>query len=245
MEEFEGEKKLPAKCFFASTHSGENEGMQLSEDSSSLGVKIKIATLLDSELCAYFLRHELTHITDILDSTFAYDTSCPLSEISQSEESLFRDRFRTLWDLSVDGRLERKGVLPVDIREKRTAEFRALFQTLDDKTAEKVFLALWNGTRPSNEEFRRMVKGVASLCSTLKIPSVIFDDDGSNFAYHGSPCSLCLFPTHEWAEKTDKLCIEVKKEFPEWDFSQGICSQCANRYLFASAWSTNLTGTEK
>jgi hypothetical protein len=94
----------------------------------------------------------LTHILDILDPAFSYDTSRPLSEVSPSEESLLRDRYRTLWDLSVDGRIERKGFLPEGLRERRAKEFQTLFPNLGEPAAEQVFIALWGGTRPSNEE---------------------------------------------------------------------------------------------
>ena len=55
----------------------------------------------------------------------------------------------------------------------------------------------------------------------------------------GSLCPLCRFPTHEWAENTEHLSQLVKEEYPEWEPLQGICTQCANRYLFTAAFSMN------
>ena len=52
------------------------------------------------------------------------------------EELLFRDRYRALWDLSVDGRPERKTKLPEGVRERRAAEFRALLPSLDEETVD-------------------------------------------------------------------------------------------------------------
>jgi hypothetical protein len=244
MAEFAGEGELPSECYFTRTFRDEEESAQLSEDGTRLGVQIKVGTLREPERCAYLLRHELTHILDILDPTFEYDTSRPLSEVSPSEESLFRDRYRTLWDLSVDGRLERKGFLPQDLRERRSAEFRTLFPNLDERAAEQVFTTLWSGARPSNTDLRQMVTGAAALCATLKI-SVDISAEGEPHATFGpgSLCPLCRFPTHEWAEATERFSQQVKSEYPGWEPSQGICSQCANRYLFTAAFSMDSQGS--
>ncbi len=238
LAEFTGEVDLPAECYFARTFQDEEESAQLSEDGTRLGVQIKVETLLDPERCAYLLRHELTHILDILDPAFEYDTSRPLSGVSPSEESLFRDRYRTLWDLSVDGRLERKGLLPQDLRDRRSAEFQTLFPNLDERTAERVFTALWRGPRPSNADLRQMVTGVVALCSALKIPvDISAEGEACPTFGPGSLCPLCRFPTHEWAETTEHFSQQVKSEYPDWETSQGICTQCANRYLFTAAFS--------
>ena len=244
LSEFAGEKALPPECFFVRTFRDEEEGAQLSEDGSRLGFQIKIETLLDPHCFAYLFRHELTHILDILDPAFGYDTSRPLSEVSPSEEALFRDRYRTLWDLSVDGRLEREGFLPNDLRERRAMEFHALFPDLGERAAEQVFSALWSGGRPSSEELRQMIKGTAALCAVLNIAAEISGEGEPPPAFGpGSLCPLCQFPTHEWAEKSDELSRAVKEEYPAWEPAQGICSQCANRYLFTAALSTNSPGT--
>ncbi len=245
LSEFTGEGALPSECYFARTFRDEEESAQLSEDGTRLGVQIKVETLCDPERCAYLLRHELIHILDILDPAFEYDTSRPLSGVSPSEESLFRDRYRTLWDLSVDGRLERKGLLPQDIRERRAAEFQTLFPNLGDRAAEQVLETLWDGPRPSNAELRQMVTGAAALCSALKISVDITEEGEPCPAFcPGALCPLCRFPTHEWAEPSDHFSQKVKLEYPAWEPSQGICSQCANRYLFTAALSMDLQDSQ-
>ncbi len=240
LAEFTGGGDLPSECYLVRTFRDEEESAQLSEDRTRLGVQIRLETLRDAKRCAYLLRHELTHILDILDPDFKYDTSRPLSEVSPSEESLFRDRYRTLWDLSVDGRLERKGFLPQGLRERRTAEFQTLFPNLGGKAAGQVFTALWGGPRPSDTELRQMVMGAAPLCSALKISVDISDGEEPRPTFGpGSLCPLCRFPTHEWAETPEHFSQQVKSEFSGWEPSQGICTQCANRYLFTVALSTD------
>lgn len=238
LSEYSGAEGFPPECYFARTFRDEEESAQLSEDGTRLGIQIRIETLRRPVRCTYFLHHELTHILDILDPAFGYDTSRPLSKVSPSEESLFRDRYRTLWDLSVDGRLERKGLLPYDIRERRAAEFRNLFPNLPERATDQVLESLWVGPRPSCSDLRQMVTGAAGLCGVLNISAGMAEEGeyGPSFG-PGSLCPLCRFPTHEWAAPTDRLSRKVKSEFPAWDPSQGICTQCANRYLFTAALS--------
>lgn len=236
LSEFTGGGEIPSECFLVRTFRDEEESAQLSEDGTRLGVQIRAETLRSPERCAYLLRHELTHILDILDPAFGYEPSRPLSEVSPSEESLFRDRYRTLWDLSIDGRLERKELLPEGLRERRATEFQTLFPNLGGPAAEEAFAALWDGPRPSDAAFRQMVRGTAPLCSALNLSAHISGEDEPRATFGpGSLCSLCQFPTHEWAETTEHLSRLVRAEFPGWDPSQGICTQCVNRYLFTAA----------
>lgn len=137
LQEMENSGRLPGRCCFARAFTAEEEGVQLSEDRAALGIGIRTDTLRDEGRCAFLLRHELAHVLDLLDPAFGHDETLPLSEASPAEELLFRDRYRTLWDLSVDGRLERKTKLPEGVRERRAAEFRALFPSLDEETVDR------------------------------------------------------------------------------------------------------------
>ncbi|MBI3126948.1 MAG: hypothetical protein HYZ11_05020 [Candidatus Tectomicrobia bacterium] len=233
--EIEPDALLPAACLFSRAFKGEEEGIQLSEDASILGVRIRTETLLDEAACAYLLRHELTHIQDMLDPRFEHDPASPLAPAAPSEESLLRDRYRTLWDLSVDGRLGRSGRLPSDVRERRAAEFRSLFPALDEESAAKAIETLWSGPRPSDPAFRRMVRGAPELCAALGIP---FEASASRErparSPGGSPCPLCRFTTFEWAEASPGLIEAVQADYPAWSPSQGLCTQCANRYLLGA-----------
>ncbi|MBT3353063.1 MAG: hypothetical protein HOC91_11125 [Nitrospinaceae bacterium] len=243
-EEVDKEARLPSVCILTRVMRRDEEGAQLSEDGMQLGIQIRSDSLLDVERCRYLLRHELTHILDILDPAFGYDTTRPLSEVSPSEESLFRDRYRTLWDLSVDGRLESKWHLPQGLKEQRAGEFKSLFSNLGTEAADRVIEILWGGYRLSSGELRQMVTGAVSLCAILNIAADISDEVELHRTYGpGSSCPLCQFPTHEWAETGDELSQVINEEYPDWEPKQGICSQCANRYLFTAAFSTNSSGT--
>ena len=234
ISQMEPKDLLPANFIFSRAFKGEEEGAQLSEGRDMLGVRIRTETLLDEPACAYLLRHELTHIQDILDPPFEYDFSSPLAPEAPSEESLLRDRYRTLWDLSVDGRLDRQGWLPSDMRERRAAEFRSLFPVLNEESAAKVMEALWSGPRPSDRGFRLMVRGAAELCVNLVIAFRPCSTGQPSPRGGGSPCPLCRFTTFEWGEATAGLIDAVRADYPGWSPSQGLCSQCANRYLLGA-----------
>lgn len=53
------------------------------------------------------IRRELLHVADMLDERFGYDRES-LAGVS-SHQNLVRDRYRVLWDVYVEGRLEREG----------------------------------------------------------------------------------------------------------------------------------------
>lgn len=233
--EIEAHGSLPASCAFFRAFTGEEEGAQLSEGRDMLGVRIRTETFLDEAARAFFLRHELTHIQDLLDPSFHHDPHSPLAQETPSEESLLRDRYRTLWDLSVDGRLERRGQLPPHMRERRAAEFRALFPALDGENAGSVIDALWSGPRPSDPGLRRMVKGVPELCACLGIPLPAPAAAGRPaLRPGGAPCPLCRFTTFEWADASPALTRAVRADYPAWTPSLGLCTQCANRYLLGA-----------
>ncbi len=237
LQEMRGFGPLPVRISFRRAFHAEEEGAQLSEDRAMLGIRIRAATLRDEGRCAYFLGHELTHIQDLLDPLFAADPTSALSDASPVEDHLLRDRYRTLWDLSVDGRLDRRKRLPEGVRERRAAEFQALFPSLGAEWAERAFEAIWSAPRPSDAGFRRMAEGAAALCAALGLPAHEVSESPGGVSYRpGAACPLCRFTTFEWAEPTPALAQAVQAEFPAWHPSRGICTQCGNRYLLGAAF---------
>ncbi|MEK6710060.1 MAG: hypothetical protein AABZ64_05735 [Nitrospinota bacterium] len=234
IEDLRPHGSLPQRVVFLRTHKGEEEGAQLSESGDMLGVRIRTETFLDETACAFLLRHEATHIQDLLDPSFSHDPHTPLAPEVPAEENLLRDRYRTLWDLSVDGRLERRGQLPAGMRERRAAEFRALFPSLPGKSTEEITAALWSGPRPTDPMLRRMVKGVKELCACLGVAPPLREASAPARPPAGAPCPLCRFTTFEWAELRPALAEAVRADYPAWRPSQGLCTQCANRYLFGA-----------
>ncbi|MGH8596384.1 MAG: hypothetical protein ACREXT_06985, partial [Gammaproteobacteria bacterium] len=53
-----------------------------------------------------WLAHELCHISDMLDESFSYEPEMSLPDAPPAEVSLLRERYRVLWDITIDGRLK-------------------------------------------------------------------------------------------------------------------------------------------
>ncbi|MDP7385536.1 MAG: hypothetical protein QF593_05860, partial [Nitrospinota bacterium] len=134
-----------------------------------MSFRIHPLSLLDEGRLAYLIRHERIHVQDLLDPAFGHDETRPLSDGSPVSEDLLRDRYRTLWDLSVDGRLERIDRLPEGVRDQRAAEFGALFRTLGQERTRRIFETLWSGPRREDADLRQMVLSTEHLCEVLAV----------------------------------------------------------------------------
>lgn len=147
-----------------------------------------------------WLAHELCHISDMLDPSFAYEPEIRLPDAPPAELDLLRERYRVLWDITIDGRLNQE-------RPKRLAEFQKAMPAL----SEKRFDELWS-KRPSHPELVALAKSV--LVRAVKTP--------------GAPCPLCKFPTFVWADAPPVG--NIRQDFPHWLPEHGCCARCAELY---------------
>lgn len=150
-----------------------------------------------------FLRHEFCHIADMLDEGFGYAPDLSLPDAPPAELTLLRDRYRVLWDISIDGRLKHEGE-----KAKRLAEFMRGFRGGSAESFER----LWNGPRPTHAE--------------LVTQATIVRDEAQHEP--GSSCPLCRFPTFAWA--SDPPAKAIGRDFPQWTIAQGCCARCAELY---------------
>ena len=89
--------------------------------STTLFIGLQAIRCLDCGKLTAFLRHELMHVVDMLDPTFAYDPHVALGGECEPENELIRGRFRVLWDLWVHARMRRhqwQTILDDDARER-------------------------------------------------------------------------------------------------------------------------------
>lgn len=193
-----------------------DEGADLHESRGrmpALAVKLTPGSLLDFDRVAPLLRREMVHVEDMLDPAFGYERDPPSSEVDPTYDKLVRDRYRVLWNASVDGRLAARGLLPEDGEARRRREFLATFIMLGPE-AESRFERFFRGPRPSHDEllsFARSVEGLAA-----------------------GRCPLCRFPTARLRGEAEPLDPQVeesiRRDFPGWSSSHGICGQCADLY---------------
>lgn len=147
-----------------------------------------------------FLRHEFCHISDLLDDAFAYEPDIHLPDAPPAELDLLRERYRILWDITIDGRLRQH-------RDLRWAEFQRALPSLPAT----VFERLWQ-TRPAHAELVALAKSVL----TRRAPTP------------GAPCPLCQFPTFVWASSPPVTAIQA--QYPRWRPADGCCARCAELF---------------
>ena len=106
-----------------------------------IGIKLIPRRFYDPALTRY-CRHELMHISDMLDPAFAYDPDTKVGQ-NPGEETLILHRYRILWSLSVDSRLTAAGKEPMLRKEDRYKEFRSWYRKIPAVQLKSVFEGLW------------------------------------------------------------------------------------------------------
>jgi hypothetical protein len=193
-------------------------------------VRLRPRTLLDAHGLTRLLRSELMHVADILDPDFLYEKELTTGEADPSYQKLMRDRYRVIWDTTVDGRLAARGLLPPGGEERRRGEFAAAFSMLGEE-AEKRFERLFRGPRPSHPEILALAGDPAR-------------DLGTNGLRGGKRgrCPICKFPTARLLEAGDldrAVVAQIRVEAGSWRPEEGICLQCTD--LYASRPGTGAT----
>jgi hypothetical protein len=176
----------------------------------TLAIRVRPETLGRVERALPLLRRELTHVADMLDPAFGYSPRLDAG----ARESLLRARYRVLWDVSVDGRLSRRGHASPDARAARWREFRAAFAELTD-SGEAVFARLWDADRVTHAE-------LLALAAGARRPE----------------CPLCRLPSHDLdgARGLAPAAVDaVRTDFPSWTREAGLCRRCAELYQARAA----------
>jgi hypothetical protein len=179
-------------------------------------VRLRPQSLLDQEALRTLLRRELLHVTDMLDPAFGYIRELPSVETDPAVLNLLRERYRIVWDATIDGRLCREGLLGVRARAARLAEFARAFPMLSD-CAETAFAPWFDGPRPSH----------AAIVAFIQEPRGPGTADDAR-------CPLCRLPTRTLERGPEGLDRDVlravERDHPGWRPEQGRCPRCAEVY---------------
>jgi hypothetical protein len=176
-----------------------------------------------------YLRHEFMHLHDMVDPGFGYSPVLELPGCNAAQRRLAAERYRLLWDITIDGRIAAAGHTPVTSREQHRASFASGYSFWPEPRREETFVALWASRAPRHAEFL----------------ALIADPRGLREIHHPAPgasCPLCDFPTFSWADPgavVPELADRIKAEFPAWVLEQGLCSRCLETYQalsFAVVW---------
>ena len=184
-----------------------------------LVLRLRPATLLDPPSLRALLRHELTHVSDMLDPAFGYERTLPSSDDGPSGDNILRDRYRVLWDVTIDARLARAGLGCEDARSIRRQEFAAAFPMLGD-CAGDAFDAWFEQCRPTH----------AALVAFARSPG---GGEHSEVTDSGR-CPLCRFPVASLDGLPERLsagaAAAIREDHPAWSVARGLCSQCFDLY---------------
>jgi len=189
------------------------------------------------------IRHELMHVSDMMNSKFEYDVNEEFSP-SPMEERIMRDRYRLFWDISVDGRLVNKGLETTATREERKREFDSFFSKIPEDSREVIFTKMWEAEEPMTHnmmvELSKDTNKVLALAAGSRSVDELVEETKELGPLPGTTCPLCGFPSFDWVEeaaKDEETAKVISEDFPDWKPQDGVCSRCAEYYkIKAGKW---------
>jgi hypothetical protein len=188
-------------------------------------VALRVERFEQPEELARFLRHEFTHVHDMVNPAFGYSSPVNLPGQNAAQQRLTRERYRLLWNITIDGRLATSSRATVSSREQHHAAFDQTFGFWPEVKRDRVFESLWKNPDPRHEELLAIASDPRDLKSVHE-PTP------------GAPCPLCGFATFDWAESgslCDQTRAAIQKEFPHWSPTRGACGRCVEIYGLVGA----------
>ena len=167
-----------------------------------------------------YLRHEFTHLSDMVSPDFGYLPALDLPGLNAAQQRLARERYRLLWDITIDGRLTAAGRTPMATRDQHETAFSRGYSFWPEARRTATFDALWRNAAPRHGDFL----------------ALIIDPRGLREAHRPAPgasCPLCEFPTFAWVAEgalPPDLARIIAAEYPGWTAEQGLCSRCLETY---------------
>lgn len=197
------------------------------EDSRVLSINVHPSTLLSPDGLRHWAAHELTHVEDMLNPEFAYDRRLRPSGPNLASANLARERYATLWAISIDARLSAQIELPPHWVERRRREFARAFglQCGADEAFDR-FWARCRTTRPTHPVL------IAAAQSGSPPEERVAPAESAPRSRQGTPCPVCGFSTFDWAEldASPDLARRVAAVAPHWSPQAGLCARCAEVY---------------
>lgn len=183
-------------------------------------VAFRCEQFADEAPLARFLRHELMHLRDMVAPDFGYEPALRLPGITATQHRLARERYRLLWDITIDSRLLRAGRTVDTSLEKHRARFDGAYSFWPEPRRCEVFDTLWNDPHPTH----------AKLVAHAADPRDLAHTQGPQT---GAACPLCGFPTFRWTAEEQfppAMINRITEEFPTWTPPQSACLRCHETY---------------
>jgi hypothetical protein len=209
------------------------EGAELyvSADIRNAMVALRMNRLERDEPLLRFLRHEFMHLHDMVDPAFGYSPQVHLPTHNQTQQGITRERYRLLWDITIDGRLARAGRETVNRREQYQALFDRAFPFWPEDKRRQGFESHWHDLAPRHENLLALAADPRDL-SHAREPMP------------GGSCPICHFPTFEWADVAvlaPEALATLRAQFPQWSPSHGACRRCVEIYELAGKFEAPAT----
>ena len=188
-------------------------------------VALRVERFEQPEELAHFLRHEFMHVHDMVNPAFGYSPQLHLPGQNAAQQRLTRERYRLLWDITIDGRLISSARGTVGNREQLCAAFDRAFGFWPASKRDELFEALWSNPGPRHGDL-------------LAIAADPRDLKSAHEPTPGAPCPLCGFATFDWedtASLNEPTTKAIQAEFPQWADDQGACGRCVEIYRLIGA----------
>lgn len=190
-----------------------------------VGIRLQADRFLDLAGLRRYLRHELCHITDLFSPDFGY--------AGDTVETIIRNRYRLLWCLSIDARLETAGREPHTDKQTHRLQFDAAYCTFAPAVRQALFERLWRPEPISHVSLLRMARSSEGLLQLAGDARPQGSENLRRTRLPGSPCPLCRFPSHHFADDClmdAALTAEIRQDFPNWTVDDGLCERCLELY---------------
>ncbi len=180
-----------------------------------------------------FLIHEFMHAKDMVDPEFDYEDA--FIPGNPAVKNLITARFRLLWNIYVDARLARMGVISVLPKAARYREFDNFYRKVPEEQRKGIFEGVWQTEKFTHEELLSMATDLESLMSKFVDEAEFGEEERDYIHLQGSPCPLCKFPTFNWVDDPESICDEmvieaIQIDFPDWESKDGACDRCVEVY---------------
>lgn len=240
--EFPNIKEVVEEVHVRRATTRQNEGSNVVDEGRKVIVRLYPELFLAGDEISKVMRHELMHVSDIMDKSFGYQVED--FDPSPMEDRIIRDRYRLFWDISVDGRLEKMGKETHDTRESWKREFDTFFKKIPDDTRDQIFSRLWSAEEPlTHEKMVDLSKDINKVLALAAVENNLGEREEEPEKIGplpGTTCPLCGFPSFDWVEEvaTDEEIVKgLKEDFPDWEPHDGVCARCAEYYkIKAGKW---------
>ena len=222
----------------------QNEGSNVVDEGTKVIIRLYPELFIEgSSEIRTVIRHELMHVSDMMNSKFEYNVDEDFGR-SPMEERIIRDRYRLFWDISVDGRLINSGRETTASKEERKKEFDSFFSKIPEETRDLIFEKLWNSEEPLPHnkmvELSKDTNLVLALAAGNRSVDELVEETKDLGPLPGTTCPLCGFPSFDWIEEVandEDTAKVINEEYPDWKPQDGVCSRCAEYYkIKAGKW---------